>query len=159
MKKRLFIALVIMAVLLMIGGCARNNSSEPITAKQFKTMMEDKGMLVTDQIDSANGDNSYQDIYVAADESKYSFEYYFMKDVSSAKGVYKYAVDNLEANYKDDSSAKIISNETEMNSKYEVSASDYYCVVWQNENAVLYLTAYIDYQDEAKQILKELGCK
>ena len=82
-----------------------------------------------------------------------------MKYVSSAKGVYSYAADNLDANYKDDSSAKILSKETELNSKYEVVASDYYCVVWQNENAVLYLTAYVDHLDEAKQILKELGYK
>lgn len=65
----------------------------------------------------------------------------------------------ISTTLKEDSSAKIVANETEMNSKFEVSASDYYCVVWQNENTVLYLTAYSDYLDEAKQILKELGCK
>ncbi len=128
-----------------------------MTAKQFKTTMEGKGFTVTDEIESANGDRSYQNIYVAADLEKYSFEYYFMTDKESAKNVYSTAASNLDKTYKNDSSAVIIANESDDSARYEVSASDYYCVAWQNKNAVLYMTAYIDYKEEAKSILKDLG--
>lgn len=157
--KKIAIALIMSICLMMLGGCTGGKNSEPMTAKRFKTIMENKGFDVSDNTESANGDNSYQDIYVAVDENKYSFEYYFMKDIASAKSVYSYAADNLDANYRDNSSAVIVANTTENNGKYEVSASDYYCVVCQNENTVLYLTAYSSYKDEAKQILKELGYK
>lgn len=157
--KKTAITLIVLICLMILGGCAGKESSKPMTAKQFKTFMEDKGLVVSDEIDSANGDNSYQEIYVALEENKYSFEYYFMKDIASAKSVYEYASDNLDAKYKEDSSATIVAKKAEKNSKYEVSGSDYYCVVWQNENTVLYLTAYSDYLNDAKQILKELGYK
>ena len=119
--------------------------------------MEEQGLTVTDQTDTANGDNSYQEIYVAADESKYSFEYYFMKDVDSAKSVYSYAYDNLDAKYQEEESGEFKLDEVGDVRKYEVSFTDYYCVVWQNQNTVLYVTAYSEHADEAKQILKELG--
>lgn len=140
------------------AGCSvKVAESEPMTAKEFKTKMEEKGFNVVDQIDSANGDSSYQDIYVATDGDKYSFEYYFMTDPESAKNVYSYAADNLDATYKDDSSAVIIANSSEDSGKYEVTASDYYCVVCQKQNTVLYLTSNIAYKDEAKDILNDLG--
>ena len=40
---------------------------------------------------------------------------------------------------------------------YSVSASDYYCEVLKKENTVLYVTAYHDYELEAKKIIDELG--
>ena len=42
---------------------------------------------------------------------------------------------------------------------YQVSAEDYYCEVIKQENTVLYVTAYHDYESEAKQIVSELGYK
>lgn len=118
---------------------------------------ESKGFQVVDQIESTNGDNAYQDVYVANEDGKYSFEYYFMKDVDSASELFAYATKNLNANYKDDSSAVIVADSAEMTGKYEVSASDYYCVVWQNENSILYMTAYSNCKEDAKAILKDLG--
>lgn len=162
MKKKLICFISAIVMVIALAGCSGGGSSsasDPMTAKQFKNAMEKKGLTVTDQIDSANGDNSYQDIYVAVDEEKYTFEYYFMKDVNSAKSVYEYATSNLDTNYQEDSSAVIIANSTDESGQYEVTASDYYCVVWQNENTVLYLTSYSDYKDEAKDILKDLGYK
>lgn len=151
MKKIIYV----LCIVLLLVGCSSN--IEPLTAKEFKTFMEDKGLTVTNEIDSANGDSSYDSIYVASDLSKYSFEYYFMKDIESASDLYTMAMNNLDSTYKDDSSARITSKRINNIGKYEVSASDYYCVVWLNENTVMYITGYIENKEEIKDILNELG--
>ena len=157
MKRGISIITLAFFIIAFTGCSVKVSETTPMTAKEFKTEMEEKGLSVVDQIDSANGDSSYQDIYVATDGDKYSFEYYFMTDPESAKNVFTTATETLDANYKDDSSAVIIANSTDESGKYEVTASDYYCVVCQNQNTVLYLTSNIAYKDEAQDILKDLG--
>ena len=90
------------------------------------------------------------------DEEKYSFEYYFMKGEDSADVVYQYAVSNLSNTYDGVDDATILEDENNSVADYSVSASDYYEVL-KKENTVLYVTAYHDYELEAKKIIDELG--
>ena len=137
-------------------GCGNTTNSQTMTAQEFKRNMEDRGLEVVDQTSSAS-DSTYQYIYVALDKEKYSFEYYFMKNDESADTVYQYAVTNLKNTYDSDSSAEINEKDKGTNAKYEVSASDYYCNVLKKDNTVLYITSYVDYEKEAKEIIKNLG--
>ena len=143
---------------LTLTGCGANGQSddEIMTTTEFKRVMEKKGLSVTDQTETA-ADKSYQEIYVAVDEEKYSFEYYFMKNPKSAVNVYNYAKDNLDKIYNEDENTKINEKNLSNGVKYSVSASDYYCEVIQKENTVLYVTAYPDYQKDAVEIIEELG--
>ena len=47
--------------------------------------------------------------------------------------------------------ATILEDENNSVADYSVSASDYYCEVLKKENTVLYVTAYHDYELEAKK--------
>ena len=118
--------------------------------------MEGMELTVEDQTSSAT-DSTYQKIYVAVDEEKYSFEYYFMKGEDSADVVYQYAVSNLSNTYDGVDDATILEDENNSVADYSISASDYYCEVLKKENTVLYVTAYHDYELEAKKIIDELG--
>lgn len=158
MKKIIKIILSMVLVIAFFSGCGNVASDEIMTAKEFKKNMENKGFTVADQTDSA-ADSTYQKIYVAVDDKKYSFEYYFMNSDKSADVVYQYAVTNLDETYKDMENAAILEEEKHNISDYSVSASDYYCRVLKKENTVLYVTAYHDSEDEAKSIIKELGYK
>lgn len=144
--------------MIFFTGCGSSASTETMTANEFKKSMENKGFTIVDQTSSA-ADSTYQKIYVAVDEEKYSFEYYFMKSDDSADVVYQYAVSNLNDVYEDEETATILETENNNSRKYCVSASDYYCEVLKKENTVLYVTAYHDYEDEAKNIVKDLGYK
>lgn len=157
MKRIISIAAAFLVIFSLASCSGGGSESTPMTANQFKSSMEEKGLSVVDQTDSVDADSSYQDIVVATDGDKYSIEYYAMTDVESAKNVYSYATNNLDSNYKDDSSAVILANSTEDSGRYEVTASDYYCVVWQNKNVVVYLTSSVDYKDEVRSILSEIG--
>lgn len=156
MKRKNFLFIFAMVFILMLSGCGKSSTSEPITTTKFKSITEENGLEVTDKTDSAK-DRSYQEIYVAVDEEKYSFEYYFMKNEKAATNVYKYAVDNLNKTYKENSSAKIAEKENNTQSVYDVTASDYYCKVIKKENTVLYVTAYPEYKENAEKLVKELG--
>ena len=139
-----------------LTACGSSTSGEVLTAREFQSKMEDEGLTVVDQTDSA-ADDSYQEIYVATEEEKYSFEYYFMKGEDSADVVYQYAVSNLSNTYDGVDDATILEDENNSVADYSVSASDYYCEVLKKENTVLYVTAYHDYELEAKKIIDELG--
>ena len=156
MRRKKFLFIIAMVFMLILSGCGRSSTSEPITTTKFKSIMEENELEVTDKTDSAK-DHSYQEIYVAVDEEKYSFEYYFMKNEKSATNVYKYAVDNLNKTYKENSSAKIAEEKSNTQSVYDVTASDYYCKVIRKENTVLYVTAYSEYKENAEKLVKELG--
>lgn len=100
-----------------------------------------------------------RDIYVALDKEKYSFEYYFMDSPEASDTVYQYAVSNINNIYEDVDTATITEEDKKKYTDYQVSAEDYYCEVIKQENTVLYVTAYHDYESEAKQIVSELGYK
>lgn len=141
-------------ICLFATACVSNSSV--MTAKEFKTSMENKGLTVKDQTESAS-DSSYQYIYVAVDEDKYSFEYYFMKNEDSAENVYSYAVTGLKDTYEENASAVFEDNSKNLQSDFSVQAEDYYVRVIKNDNTVLYVTAYIDSVEECKTILEDLG--
>ncbi|MBR2707592.1 MAG: hypothetical protein IKE74_10230 [Mogibacterium sp.] len=156
--KRIISLICIILLTLTLAGCSKGEDMKsPNTADEFKSEMEELGLSVVDQTSSANGDSSYQKIYVATDGDKYSFEYYFMTGINPAKNIYTYLTENLDATYTDDSSAVIVANSSEESGKYEVTASDYYCAVLHNQNTVLYVTSQIDNADEAKDLISKLG--
>ena len=156
MKQILEKYLAITLVLVLMTGCGSAADKEIMTAKEFQKKMEGMGLTVEDQTSSAK-DSTYQKIYVAVDEEKYSFEYYFMKGEDSADVVYQYAVSNLSNTYDGVDDATILEDENNSVADYSISASDYYCKVLKKENTVLYVTAYHDYELEAKKIIDELG--
>lgn len=153
MKHKSKILIILFAVTLLTGCISFDKDA--ITDDSFKKTMEEIGLTVIDETES--GDDQYQSIYVATDEEKYSFEYYFMRNESSAEAVYDYFRDNLEETYSSDETAVIIEDSKETQAEYSVSASDYYCKVTRIDNSVLYMVSYIDYKDEAKDILDDLG--
>ncbi len=145
---------MLMVMTLSMAACGE--PKEAITAKEFQHFMEDKGLQFFDRTDTADSDD-YQRVCVAVDEEKYSFEYYFMRNDSTAESLYTFAVEKVKANYKGNSGVvakeKVLSNTAD----YSLSASDYYIRVIRVDNTVLYVTAYPDYQDECKGIIKDLG--
>ena len=157
MKQILEKYLAITLVLVLMTGCGSAADKEIMTAKEFQKKMEGMGLTVEGCETSSAKDSTYQKIYVAVDEEKYSFEYYFMKGEDSADVVYQYAVSNLSNTYDGVDDATILEDENNSVADYSVSASDYYCEVLKKENTVLYVTAYHDYELEAKKIIDELG--
>ena len=80
-----------------------------------------------------------------------------MKGDENAKALFDSAKSNLEATYGADKTAVILGKSNEQYGNYSVSVSDFYSRIIRVENAMLYVTAYAEYRDEADQIIKELG--
>lgn len=148
------LSLALLAVAVMsFAACGKK---EALTAKQFERFMEEKGIEVTDQTAQAES-NDYQDIYVAADLEKYSFEYYFMRNGQVAQGLYTFMVNTVKDNYEGKSGVSHAEKSFPSSADFSLTASDYYLRVIRVDNAVLYVTSYVDYKDDCKNIIKEMG--
>lgn len=156
MKKwqSVFALSMLVSVLFSLAACGK--PKEAIPAADFKYFMEDKGLTINDETENMEGEE-YQYAYVAVDMDKYSFEYYFMRSPSSAKSLYNYLVENVRKAY--DGKIGTVTGETAIqgNADFSLSASDYYIRAIKVQNAVLYVTAYPEFKDEAKDMIKELG--
>lgn len=70
MRKKNFLFIVAMVFILMLSGCGKSSTSEPITTTKFKTIMEEKGLEVTDKTYKENNsakitenENNTQSVY------------------------------------------------------------------------------------------------
>ncbi len=158
--KKLNVCLYSLLALFLFSGCIMfENDMNPLTAEQFKTIMEEKGLAINDQTEALN-DPAFQNAYVAFDEEKYSFEYYVMNSEIYAENVYNHLVERAKAAYKGKNGAVIKSFEGISKDSFEASAPDFYYVkAIRLQNTVFYVTAYSDSKDEAIQLIKELGYK
>ncbi len=156
MKKwqRVFAMTMLVAVLFSLAACGK--PKEAIPAADFKYFMEDKGLTVNDETEKMK-EPEYQYVYVAADKEKYSFEYYLMRSPSNAESVYNYLVENARKAYEGKSGTATGETTIQGTADFSLSASDYYIRAIKVQNAVLYVTAYSDFKDEAKDMIKELG--
>ncbi len=147
----LFIAIVIGIVFTFL-----NKEKSPITAKQFKTTMEEQSYIVADATEQFSQYDYIKQVYVAAPSDYiYKIEFYELADDSYAMGFYNNNKSIFE------SSKGNSSKETNVNmknhSKYTLSSNGKYQVVSRIDNTVIYLNIDDSYKDDAKSLLKELG--
>lgn len=145
---------LLITMILSLTACG--GRKEPMTGKEFKRFMEEKGLEVIDQTESAANDD-YQYVFVALDREKYSFEYYFMRNDTTAENLYAYAVENVHSQYENKNGSAFTEVKHGKKGDFSMSASDYYVRVIRHANAVLYVTAYPDAKAECKEIIKEIG--
>lgn len=152
--QKLFALTMLVAVFMTMTACG--SPKEALTAKQFQDFMEEKGLTVSDQTQSAGSDD-YQNVLVAVDLDKYSFEYYFMRSDSTAKSLYTFAVEQVKKQYDGVNGTVNAEKVLPSTADFSLSASDYYVRVIRVDNAVLFVTAYPEFKDECKSLIDELG--
>lgn len=158
-KKTLFIILGIILVLL-IGGIALfsslNKEKESMTASQFKTLMEERGFVVSDATSQFSEYDYVEQVYVAApSDYSYKIEFYELSDVEYATSFYNNNKSIFESSKGNTSGETSVS----MNNyaKYTLSTSGKYKVVSRIDNTVVYLNVDSDNKDVVKDLLDEIG--
>ena len=156
--------ILIFAGILIIAGIIvgaivvnKNLNKQSISANEFKKMMEEKDFEIFDAKESQFKDYDYvKRAYVALEEDyDYKIEFYKLAEEDNAISFYKTNKEIFE-NSKDSVSAeKSISLGN--NSKYTLKTKDKYKVVSRIENTVIYVDVDAKYEDEVKEILKEIG--
>lgn len=147
-KKLLTLALIVISIL--TTGCM---TREVLKANDFKTNLEKRGFTVLDKT-STQRNQSIKSYYIATNSKKtYSIEYYELDNEMSSQGIY--------LKYKESMIATGAQVSTEINlgnsSKYVDNYNGKYRVASRISNTVIWVDAKVEYQEEIKALLKEIG--
>lgn len=153
----IFVAILVIAGII-VGAVIinKNLNKEPISAKDFKDIMEEKDFEIVDAINQFEGYDYVKKAYIALEEDyDYQIEFYRLDEEDDAIYFYNLNKDKFEAQ-KGSASAETTVNMGN-NSKYTVKTKDEYKVVSRIEDTVIYADVDEKYEDEVKEILKEIG--
>ena len=147
----------VLLIALMIGLFALlGKTKNPITAEEFKNIMEQKEYITGDATAQYDEYGYVNKVYIAATKDRsYQIEFYVLEDIEYAKSFYN-------TNKKIFEEAKVsVSAESNVNlknsSKYTLSSNGEYKVVSRIDNTVIYVDTEDKNRDIVKDILKELG--
>ena len=149
--------LVVAGIIVGVVIINKNLNKQPITAGDFKDIMEDKDFEIIDAIDQVDDyDNGIKKAYIALEEDyDYQIEFYKLDEEDDAIDFYK----NNKEIFEDSKGSSSVETKVSMgnNSKYTLKTNDEYKVVSRIEDTVIYLNVDDKYEDEVKEILKEMG--
>ena len=148
--------LVIAGVIVGAVIINKNLNKQPITSGDFKDIMEDKDFEIMDVLYQVEDYGYVEKAYIALEEDyDYQIEFYKLDDEDDAIKFY-----NINKGIFEDSKGSA-SLETKKsmgnNSKYTLKTNDEYKVVSRIEDTVIYADVDDKYEDEVKEILKEIG--
>lgn len=158
-KKVLFIVLGIILVAVLgvtMLFVSLNKEKESMTATEFKTLMQEKGFVVSDATSQFSDYDYVKQVYVAApSDYSYKIEFYELSNLDYATMFYNNNKSIFE------SSKGNASGETNVSmknySKYSLSTNGKFKVVSRIDNTVIYLDVNSNQKDTVKDLLKELG--
>lgn len=127
--------------------------TEPLTAKQFETIMTDNNFII-DNVNNNENEESIISIQKAYKENKYEIFFAIYDNSTTADKIYIYNTDNMN-NYLNG-----IYTYKSMNSinysKYTATSTKEYAVLIKHKNTVISILASKEYKDEINKILKKL---
>lgn len=158
-KKTLFIVLGIILVAVVgvvILFTSLNKKKESMTASEFKTLMQEKGFVVSDATSQFSQYGYVEQVYVVApSDYSYKIEFYELSDVDYATSFYNNNKSIFESSKGNASGETSVSMKNY--SKYTLSAGGKYKVVSRIDNTVVYLNVDSSKKDTVKDLLDELG--
>lgn len=148
--------LLISAIVVGVVIINKNLNKEPITISEFKEMMEDKDFEIVDAKEQFEDYDYVKKVYIALEEDyDYQIEFYKLDDEENAE--YFYNINKKIFENSKTSPSKETNVSMGNNSKYTLTTADEYKVVSRIENTVIYADVDEKYEDEVKEILKDMG--
>ena len=153
----IFVAILVIAgIIVGVVIVTKNLNKEPISASNFKSIMEDKDFEIHDAIEQFEEYGYVKKAYVALEEDyEYKIEFYKLDEEENAIRMYN---KNKEI-FEESKGSSSVETKVSMgnNSKYTLKTKDEYKVVSRIEDTVIYADVDEKYEDEVKEILKEMG--
>ena len=149
MKKKLLI-LLILILTLMTTGCMTRDKLSP---HDFKLILEKRGFVVSDKT-LTQSNQKITSYYIATNsEKKYNVEHYEINNEMTAQGIYlKYKETMITTGAQVSTEVNLGNSE-----KYVDNYNGKYRVASRVANTIIWVDANIEYQEEIKTLLKELG--
>ncbi len=153
--KILLASLLTLAVLFGFSGCGKNKN--PITAKEFKSKMEEKSYTVTTSTNQYSNSSIKESYIAVAKNYGYQIEFIVLDSDDSAISMYRTNESNFEVE-KNKATVKSYTTVSLANyAKYTLLANNKYKVISRIGNTLIYIDANANYKDEIKTVLDELG--
>ena len=151
MKKRIGMLVLIILLSVSLFGCAPKVA---IDGDQFVSIMSEKGFMLVDNLDIANGQANSIWVAVSPDQG-FQIEFYDLLSEDQAKSAYAQDVAAVESQA---GGASVSTGASASNYSITKTQSDgkYMCVS-RIDNTIIYFVADERYKDEIDEILKELG--
>jgi hypothetical protein len=150
MKSKIFFVYVIAAAL-FLTACG---SKTALTNEQFLARMEAAGYQTADATDQF-GEGLVEAVSLAIKEDKYQIEFYVLPSEDRAIASFNTNRDDFEMMKSSGSS----SGETNIGNHnyYGLTTKEGYYVVSRIGNTMIYVESPVEYKDEIKAVLKDLG--
>ncbi|NLN97469.1 MAG: hypothetical protein GX127_03610 [Eubacteriaceae bacterium] len=145
--KRILAILLALSIILL-AGCGAKKSG--MANDDFKAQMLEKGYEIVDATDKVNP-NTIGAVSIAIKDG-YQIEYYVAHSVDKAQTVYDLNVSSFkEVDGEENNSQK------GNYSSYEKTSADTFYTISKVDNTFIYSVAPVEYKDEIKQVIKDLG--
>ena len=152
-----FVAILVIAgIIVGVVVINKNLNKQTITVSEFKDMLEDKDFEIMDAKYQFEEYDYIEKAYIALEEDyDYQIEFYRLDEEEDAINFYNTNKEKFE----DSKGISEIETKVSMgnNSKYTLKTNGEYKVVSRIENTVIYADVDDKYEDEVKEILKEMG--
>lgn len=155
MKKTTAIALVmvILCSMLCLAGCKEKVS---VTAEDYKNLMEAKGYTIADASEQFADYDEIAKVYIAVPgDGAYQIEFYELTSAEAAMRLFagnKSIFEQFEGNASTHTSISAANY-----SNYKLTAGGYYKVLSRIDNTMIYIDAPVEFKDEIKTVLGEIG--
>ena len=155
MKKRSFLMLVVLVVMLFVStACSLNKES--IDYQEFNNIMTNNGFNVVNVEEQFQEYEYFEESYVALDANgNYQIEFYELEDESYAISFYN----NNKSIFEEESSIVTFQSNTNLtnSNKFVLVTDTEYKVISRIDDTVIYLNVDKKYKEEVTNILKKLG--
>lgn len=158
--KKAIIALLIIGILILgaVGGLFwfLNIEKEPITASEFKAIMEGKDFKLIDGLAQFAEYDYIKEVYLALNQDdNYQLEFYELSDVENAMSFFNVNKEIFESKKSGTSSETTLNGKNY--SKYVLSSDGEYMLLSRIDNTVIYVYEDLDLKDTINDLLDELG--
>lgn len=146
--KKLAKVLFVIVIMFMLTACG---AKEELTASEFEEIMKEHGFYVNDLTNDME-DSGISGVY-AANNNEFQVEFYVFKSEDLAKDAFNSNLDMFEENkdYAGDEKSE------DTYDTYTQQTEDYYNVLRRVGKTLFYASVNVDYKNDVKSIIKNLG--
>lgn len=155
MKKiKIVMVFSLLLTVFLLTGCF---NKKPISADQFRSVMESNKFKITDATHQFSSFSFVKKVFVASEQNyKYQIEFFEFSGDVNAKAAFDSNKSNFESFKNSVSKERIEINGKDYN-KYQIISNGKYMLTIRAKNIVLFVNASDKYSKEIKGYIKKLG--
>lgn len=152
----LILIVIVIAIIVGIVSFVSTKGKKPISADDFKNLMETDGYIVENSIEQFSDYDYVKDSCIAADKDlKYQLEFYVLENDEYALNFFN----NNKSIFESSKSTASIETSADMKncSRYTLNSNNKYMFLSRISNTVIYINVDSRYENDVKKIVEKLN--